>query len=316
MRIAITGSTGFIGGWLLRELSRRGASLTAMVRSGYQPGAEVPSGVDWVEGRLGQSDAEARLVAGADAVVHLAGLTKARSRDDFFAVNADGARSLARAAHEAGCDRFVLASSLAAKQPDLSDYAASKRAGEEAVAGVLSGRLTYTIVRIPAVFGPDDPATRPLLDIMRSGWLPAPGGAAGRDGKFSLIFVTDLARALADVIFNGISEDIYAPYGERVVTWRSLADAAGEALERPVRVIRIPTTMLKMFGAAADLGSKLTAQASVFGSGKVREMLHTDWTGDHEVAGSMKISRALRMAFGVDASALNGQIGGAQELMK
>ncbi|MEO0982643.1 MAG: NAD-dependent epimerase/dehydratase family protein [Pseudomonadota bacterium] len=311
LAVAVTGATGFIGGHLLRELARRGHRISALARRDYEPPADLPAEVEWVRGRLGDPDALARLTEGADATIHLAGLTKARSKEDFFAINADGAGHMAAAARRAGCRVFVLASSLAAREPQLSDYAASKRAGEDAVKAE-AGDMTVSIVRVPAVFGPNDPATKPILDMMRAGWLPAPGGPRG---KFSLMFVTDLARALADLTVAPAPPAVYSPVGVAEADWDALAAAAGESLGKRVRVLRIPPFLLKTAAFAAETAGAALGRANHFNSGKVREMLHVDWTGDTQVAGALSLSRAMDEVFGVDAGARNRQTGTVQEFM-
>ena len=94
-------------------------------------------GVDTLLGDLLDVDSLARLQAGADAAINCAGLIKARDLGAFLAVNRDGAVRFA----QASTARQVLVSSLAAREPQLSDYAASKRAGEEAALAVAGGRL-------------------------------------------------------------------------------------------------------------------------------------------------------------------------------
>ena len=92
--------------------------------------------------------------------------------------------------------RFLLMSSLAARMPQLSDYAASKRRGELAVEAAPEN-LRWTVLRPPAVYGPGDRELLPLFRWVARGIAPLPAGGGGR---FSLLYVDDLAtrgRALA-----------------------------------------------------------------------------------------------------------------------
>ncbi|MEL6258912.1 MAG: NAD-dependent epimerase/dehydratase family protein [Pseudomonadota bacterium] len=302
-KIAVTGATGFIGGHLVRALEARGAHITALVRPGFSGSI---GNADLVEGRLRNRDALGDLCAGADAVVHLAGLTKARTLNDFRAVNAIGAGEMANVAAESGCRLFVQGSTLAAREPQLSDYAATKRGGEDAVLAN-AGAMRVCIVRIPAVFGPDDPATKPFFDTMRAGWLPAPGGETGRSGKISLIFVTDLANFLAETALSADPPELVSPAGILDTRWADMADAAGDALGKPVRLLPIPPFFLHIAGAAAEVFSKLTGRPGHLNRGKVREMLHMDWSADAQVSRALTLSRAMALAFGVDADARKGQ---------
>jgi uncharacterized protein YbjT (DUF2867 family) len=86
---------------------------------------------------------------------------------------------------------FLLLSSLAAREPQLSPYAASKRAAEEVVAGRSGPWLT---VRAPAVYGPGD---RETLAYFQGGRPRSRAAAQGGRCRLSLIHVADLAEALA-----------------------------------------------------------------------------------------------------------------------
>src|SRR5262245_47287854 len=141
-----------------------------------------------VLGDLSDEAALKRLVAGADAVVHAAGLIKARRPADFMTVNRDGTALLSALAPGA---TFLLLSSLAAREPQLSPYAASKRAAEAVVAG-RSG--PWVTVRAPAVYGPGDRETLAYFRAVARGLAPRPKVA---DARLSLIHVGDLAEALA-----------------------------------------------------------------------------------------------------------------------
>src|SRR4051812_5822680 len=141
--VALTGATGFIGGHLVRKLTAAGWSVRALVR---RNATGLPANVTVVGGALDDAAAVATLVRDVDAVVHVAGLVKARNRAEFFRVNAAGAGAIAAAA--AGQPKpphVVLVSSLAAREEAISDYAASKRAGERAVVDAPSS-LPWTIV--------------------------------------------------------------------------------------------------------------------------------------------------------------------------
>ena len=123
--VAVTGATGFVGSHLLAALARHGWTLRLLVRrwSPLPSLAGIAAEIVW--GDLADEPALRQLVAGVDAVIHAAGLIKARRVGDFQTVNRDGTARLAAVA--AGLP-FLLLSSLAAREPQLSPYAASKRA--------------------------------------------------------------------------------------------------------------------------------------------------------------------------------------------
>ena len=122
-------------------------------------------------------------------MVHAAGLIKARPADRFDRVNRDGTARLSALAPDVP---FLLLSSLAAREPQLSPYAASKRAAEEVRHRV--GRARGSRSGAPAVYGPGDRETLAYFKMAARGFALQP---AQSDARLSLIHVEDLAEALA-----------------------------------------------------------------------------------------------------------------------
>ena len=138
--VAVTGATGFIGSHVVAHLTKLGWQVRLLTRR--LPVGPILAGSRFtaVIGSLSDNDAIGDLIRGCDAVVHCAGLIKAVRPTDFFAINAAATDRLAAAsATLPRPPRFVLLSSLAAREPAVSDYAASKRAGEAALAEAAGG---------------------------------------------------------------------------------------------------------------------------------------------------------------------------------
>ena len=279
--VAVTGATGFVGGHILRHLRAAGFQVRALTR---KPAQGETEGVTWVTGTLDDDAALRRLLASADAVIHCAGAIKAGSRDEFFDVNAGGTRRLAGlAAAMVNPPRFIHLSSIAAREPGLSSYAASKRAAEQVLRAF--PRLPVLVLRPPAVYGPGDQETLRIFKLAEKGWAVAP--MAG--GKVSLIHVDDLARAVAGALQTAdwpvkpVEFDDGRPGG---YTWPEIAAAAGVAVGTKPRIVRLPAAVFYLIGAAASLVSLLTRRASVVSLEKMGEFLHPDWVaGGHPPSG-------------------------------
>ena len=149
MTLAVTGGTGFVGQAVIDEAGRQGLPLRALARREQAP----CEGVEWIRGELADRAALDRLVEGADAVLHVAGVVNTPDLMGFHLGNVAGTEALIDAAKAAGIERFVFVSSLAAREPRLSKYGKSKHHAEELVQA--SG-LNWTIVRPPAIYGPRD----------------------------------------------------------------------------------------------------------------------------------------------------------------
>lgn len=225
MTLALTGSTGFVGQATLDAIERHELTARALARS-------VPEGrrkgIEWVGGHLADPAALVRLVEGAEAVIHVAGLTNTLDPAAFETANVTGTLALIEAAKAAGVPRFIFVSSLAARRPDLSAYGASKARAEKIVAA--SG-LDWTIVRPPAVYGPRDRDMFELFRAARRGVIPMPP-----PGRASMIHVDDLARLLLALVPDreDVTGAIFEPDDGREGGWphRELARTIGWAVGR------------------------------------------------------------------------------------
>ena len=271
--IAITGATGFVGTHLVDCLLGQGQSLRVLARN---PDKVQASQVDVIKGDLTSSDALRGLCDGARIVIHCAGVVAACSRSEFDAVNVAGTEAVLRAASEAGVERFVHLSSLAAREPSVSDYSASKRAGEDLVAQT-GGDLSWIALRPPAVYGPGDRATLPLIKQLTQRVAFVPGSGAGRA---SLIHVRDLAAAIAHVALNDrLSGAVYELDDGKQggYSWRELTQAAGDLDGRKVSCVFLPRSVVNVAGAVEVALAKRFKRTPQVTPGKVRELYHPDW---------------------------------------
>ncbi|MDZ4138116.1 MAG: NAD(P)H-binding protein [Erythrobacter sp.] len=265
--LAITGATGFVGSAVMEAALAAGYQVRALTRRA-QPEC---AGVEWVPGDLADRAALAALAQGADAVIHVAGLTNTPDPAKFETANVTGTANVIAAAKEAGTRRLVFVSSLASRMPALSAYGASKARAETLVEASGSD---WTIVRPPAVYGPRD---RDMLDLFRAakwGVVPLPPG-----GATSIIHADDLADLLVVLSGNAAPthKQIYEPDDGREGGWshKELAQAIGHAVgKRSVFAPHLPRVVLESAAAADRLlrgdRAKLTAD-------RVGYMCHPNW---------------------------------------
>ena len=113
MRVLVTGGSGFLGGHIVEALSNRGDRVRALVRkTSERSHLERLPNVELFQGSMEDMDRLHEAVDGVDAVVHAAGLVKARSAAEFFSVNVGGTSNLIEACRVRRVKRFVLVSSL------------------------------------------------------------------------------------------------------------------------------------------------------------------------------------------------------------
>ena len=272
--VAVTGGSGFIGRWIVQRLLQDGWRVRALVRRSDADLSQA--GVEVVHGSLEDPASVHALTESADAVVHCAGAIRAPSHEAFVQVNRDGTRRIAQAiVAQPRPPRLLLMSSLAARAPELSAYAASKRMAEDVVRQVLGDRVEFCIVRPPAVYGPGDRATLPVFRQIQWGLLLVPAANA----RFSLLYVEDLAEIVAHLL-NGSSWDgevIEPDDGRGGYCWTDLARIGGDHLHRRVRTVPVPWLALWPPAAIAQLVGAVLKRAPILTPGKLRELYHANW---------------------------------------
>lgn len=291
--VALTGATGFVGGRVVQCLLNKGYRIKALVRPGSHGKTIQSDHINWIEGTLGDAKSEASLCAGADMVIHMAGLVTTRTKAEYYRVNADAVGSLATAANKAGVERFIHLSSITARQPKLSDYAGSKRAGEGVFSRKLGG-MKGVVMRAPAVFGIGDKATAPFYDFIRKGFLPVPGGKAWSERKISLIHVDDLAMYLTGPCLDGSCDGRTVSMATRaIITWPEFAKECAQALGKPVRLVRLPLLLLYPVCAVTSVTKRVFGLGHLT-LGKLREFLYEDWSIDAELETGTDLQSALK----------------------
>ena len=268
MRLAVTGATGFVGSHLLHRALDAGHAVRALARREQAP----RTGVEWIGGSLSDQASLDRLCTGADAVIHIAGVINAAIPAEFEAGNCAGTKALLAASHEARVRRFVHVSSLAAREPQLSQYGASKARSEVAVR---TAPLEWAIVRPPAVYGPGDRETLELFRMARRGIVVMPP-----KGRLSLLHVDDLARLLLALAAPDAPAGLTVEPDDGAAdgwTHRRFAGLLGAAFGRNVRTISAPAALIR---AGARLDRLLRGRNAKLTPDRASYFCHPDWTAD------------------------------------
>lgn len=279
--IALTGATGFIGGALAHRLHADQWKIRGLVRPGSKRDHLADINVQWIVGDLDDAKSLGRLVRNVQAVVHCAGAVRGASAAHFSHVNSHGVTRLVEAARKENPNpRFLYISSLAAREPHLSAYAASKKQGEAALAGGAGG-MQWAALRPPPVYGPGDKEMLPLFRWMYRGVAPVIGSA---DARFSMLYVEDLADAIVHWLASGstlkgpfeLHDGKYNGY-----TWEDLIAVISRLSGRQVYRIPIPILPLAWLARLNVRVAGLAGYLPMLTPGKIREIEHPDWSCDN-----------------------------------
>ena len=303
-RVLVTGSSGFIGGHLCMELSRRGWAVRGTIRR-LETRRSLPSEVETVIVDVNRNDGWPAAVSGVDAVVHLVGRTHVvhdMTNDllaAYRAINVEGTQRVLKACAEAGVPRFIYLSSIkAVGEGEGSEipydetshcapedaYGITKREAEIAVLETAAGTgLETAIVRPPLVYGPGVKGNfLRLLRFVDRG-IPFPLGCT--HNARSMVFVGNLTSAIAALLDRPTTKETFfhvTDDGEPLST-KELVTRLGYLMGRRVHHIPVPTPLLRLGGGLlGHAGEVRRLVSSLRVSGKrIKEVLN--WTPPYTV---------------------------------
>jgi len=254
--VTIYGGSGFLGRYIARRMAREGWRVRVAVRRPNEAIFVRPYGV------VGQvepvfcnirDDASVREVMhGADAVVNCVGTFDAIGRNNFEAVQAEGAGRIARIAAEEGVARLVHISAIGADPQGDSRYARSKAAGETAV---LEAFPQSVILRPSVLFGAEDKFFNRFAGMARMGpILPVVGGST----RFQPAYVEDVARAAVMGVLGEADPGIYELGGPDVDTFRDLMVQMLGVIRKRRIVLNIPFFAAQIMAFGLDMAERAT----------------------------------------------------------
>lgn len=282
MKVLVTGASGFLGSWVAERLTHQGHDVRALVRrTSNRKHLATLARVELAEGSVEDAGSVLEAVRGVDAVIHCAGLVKARSEEELRRTNVTGTENLVAAAKKAapGLKRFVHVSSLEASGPardgrpvpleqeaPCTAYGRSKLASEKVVLAARDD-LPVTVLRPGAIYGPRDQEILEAFKSIKRGLLPtiAGGGALG-----VFVYGPDCADACiravdADAPSGGV---YFVDDGHGPVTQREFLELVEEALGRkalvrmslPAGLLRTVARGVEIYGRATDKAVMLTRE--------------------------------------------------------
>ena len=243
--VTIYGGSGFVGRYIARRMAQAGWRVRVAVRRPNEAMHVKPYGnvgqVEPVFCNIRDDDSVRAVMHGADAVVNCVGTFDRKGRNNFQAVQAEGATRIARLAAEEGVSHLVYLSAIGADAQSDSEYAQSKAAGE---AGILEHFPQAVILRPSVIFGPEDQFFNRFAAMTRFGpVLPVVGG----DTKFQPVYADDVAHAAALGAEGRAGPGIYELGGPEVATFRDLMKVMLKIIRRRRLILNIP------FGVAAAM---------------------------------------------------------------
>lgn len=298
MKVLVTGGSGFLGSHVAEQLSNSGHSVIALVRkSSNRKFLSSLKNVEFAEGSVEDRASVDRAMKNVDAIVHSAGVVKAKTEADFFECNTQGTVNLldSAIANAPGLRRFVHISSLEASGPSLdgrpppldqenpvTTYGRSKLAAEKEVRA-RKDKLPVVILRPAAIYGPRDVEILEAFRAAKRRQYPVIG-----DGSMlgSYTYGPDCARACIQAIEANIeSGSIYCiDDGEPLPMARAMGELLHQALgTAPLLRFGVPFPVLRLASLGVEAYGKVSGKAVMLTREKVN-MLRHHWVCDSQQA--------------------------------
>ena len=286
----VTGATGFIGSHLVDYLIEHDCIVHALVREtsdrrwlNKSDQVEVHT-VDLLK------NSPINCLQKADYLFHCAGLTKAKTRDDYFSGNVDSCEILYERCVSIGANlkAIVHLSSLAAAGPSIMGepaqeknsckpvtyYGESKLAGEK-IALKYASSLPIVIIRPPVVYGPREKNFFVYLKALSQGWNVKIGTSRR---ELSLVYVADLVRAMAQaVVFYPQKEKIYYVTDGEHYLWSDISNSAMKILNVRAKKLVIPEPLLPLFSCFFETLAWFGSKPPLFDRQRMIDICQTSW---------------------------------------
>ncbi len=293
MNVLITGATGFIGSHLTESLYAKGYTLRCLVRksSSLQWLNHLP--IEYVYGDLFDENALRDAVTNIDYIYHVAGVTKAKTKEEYFKGNHLATKKILETVlrYNPGLKRFIHVSSQTAVGPSLhgkavneqshfqplTTYGKSKMEAEKECLRFMD-KFPITITRPPAVYGPRDKDVFEFFNTMNKGLQPMIGF---KPKYVSLIHVKSLVEGiiLAGEHPNGIGQTYFIS-SERYYDWKEIGEITAPIIGKSALRLKIPEWGVYIVGLFAELFSLFSSKPALLNLEKVKDIVQDAWTCD------------------------------------
>ena len=254
--VTIYGGSGFLGRYIARRMAKLGWRVRVAVRRPNEAMFVKPYGsvgqVEPIFCNIRDDASVAAAMSGADAVVNCVGTFDRTGRNNFDAVQHEGAGRIARLAAAAGISKMIHISAIGADESGESEYAQSKGLGEAAARDAMPGAV---ILRPSVMFGIEDGFINRFANMTKFGpVLPLVGG----NTRFQPVYVDDVAAAAEKAIVGNVDAGVYELGGPDVDSLKGFMEVMLREIQRRRIVVNLPFWVGSVMATILDAAQGIT----------------------------------------------------------
>ena len=247
----ILGGGGFIGRYLVRNLSKSNYRVFIPTRKPYLKGylktQSTPGAVELFEFNLKNYYKLEEAISNSDVVINLIGILYETRKQKFEKIHVDIPEFISNLCKKHGVKKFIHLSAIGANPNSKSIYQTTKFKGEQAA---LANFDQTVIIRPSVVCGAEDNFTNLFSKLSFSPIIPL----VGINYKFQPILVTDVVDAIMNSIkVNQNNGKIYEIGGPKIISFGEMVKSIMSVIEKKRMVIEMPMSLAKIQSSILNL---------------------------------------------------------------
>jgi len=247
----ILGGGGFIGRYLVRNLTKKNYRCIISTRKAFQKGylktQATPGAIELLDWNSNNFSELKEAIKNSDVVVNLIGILYETRKQKFYNIHSSIPEAVAKICSEADVKKFIHVSAIGANENSKSLYQKSKHLGE---VKALSNFKNTVIVRPSVVCGTEDNFTNLFSKLSILPVIPL----VGINYKFQPILVNDVASAIVQAIETNNNEGkIYEIGGPKVISFGDMVKSILKTINKKRFVVQMPMAIAKIQSTITDL---------------------------------------------------------------
>ena len=247
----ILGGGGFIGRYLVRNLSKKNFRCIITTRKAFQKGylktQSTPGAVELLDWNPNNFSELKEAINNSDIVINLIGILFETRKQKFYNVHTNIPEAVAKTCAQSKVKKFIHVSAIGANENSKSLYQKSKFQGEQKA---IENFKKTVIIRPSVVCGPEDNFTNLFSKLSILPVIPV----VGKNYKFQPVLVSDVASSIVKAIETQNNESkIYEIGGPKIISFGDMVKSILSAINKKRFVVEMPMAIAKIQSSITDL---------------------------------------------------------------